>query len=158
MISAAAAPPASGGGGGEHVAASRLAERVHTLRRDNVTVAEESDEIIDVEAEDVEAEYVETVTEEQVRVRRMPKVGRWMALGGAVFGIAAAVATYSVPYDPDTAGYDRNVVFGFVLLFALAFGVGIGGLAAAVAERSTRGARVVAAEHIVARARDDDSA
>jgi hypothetical protein len=125
-------------------------------------VAEESGEIIDAEAEDVETEHVETahvetVIEEQVRVRRMPKVGRWMALGGAVFGIAAAVVTYSVPYDPDTAGYDRNVVFGFVLLFALAFGVGIGGLAAALAERWTRGARLVAAEHIVTRARDHDS-
>ncbi|MGN6128156.1 MAG: hypothetical protein ACTHON_16485, partial [Humibacter sp.] len=62
-------------------------------------------------------EEVSVESAHEVRVRRTPRYGRFMILGGAVFAVAAFIATYSLPQE---AGYDRNVVFGFVLLGSVA--------------------------------------
>lgn len=80
-------------------------------------------------------ELVETVTQEDVLVRSTPRYWRFMLLGAIVFAIVALVVTYS---RPEQAGYDRNVVFGFVLLVAVAVGIALGAVAALIAERITR--------------------
>ncbi|NNC12228.1 hypothetical protein HII28_10105 [Planctomonas sp. JC2975] len=85
-------------------------------------------------------------SEQRVRVRRTPRYGRFMILGGAVFAVAAFIVTYSLPQG---AGYDRNTVFGFVLLAAVAVGVGLGALAAIIASAATKHTeRTVIADHI----------
>jgi hypothetical protein len=85
-------------------------------------------------------------SEQSVRVRRTPRYGRFMLLGGAVFGVASFIATYSFPQG---SGYDRNTVFGLVLLGSVAVGVGLGALAAIVAAAATKHTeRTVVADHI----------
>jgi len=85
-------------------------------------------------------------SEHEVRVRRTPRYGRFMVLGGAVFAVAAFIATYSLPQGQ---GYDRNTVFGFVLLGAVAIGVGLGAIAAIIASAATKHTeRTVVADRI----------
>jgi hypothetical protein len=96
----------------------------------------------------------ETVVESEhtVRVRRTPRYGRFMILGGAIFAVAAFIATYSFPQG---SGYDRNTVFGFVLLAAVAVGVGLGALAAIIASAATKHTeRTVMADRIDVRMTD----
>ena len=91
-------------------------------------------------------------SEYEVRVRRTPRYGRFMVLGGAVFAIAAFIATYSFPQGE---GYDRNTVFGFVLLGAVAVGVGLGAIAAIIASAVTKHTeRTVVADRIDVRTTD----
>ncbi|MGA0567500.1 hypothetical protein ACO2Q7_09220 [Rathayibacter sp. KR2-224] len=97
-------------------------------------------------AREPEREEATVESEHEVRVRRTPRFGRFMVLGGAVFGVAAFIATYSFPQG---SGYDRNTVFGFVLLAAVAVGVGLGALAAIIASAATkRTERTVVADRI----------
>lgn len=104
------------------------------------------------------SEEVEVESEHEVKVRRTPRWGRFMILGGAVFGIAAFIATYSLPQG---TGYDRNTVFGFVLVGSVAVGVGIGALAAILASAATRHTeRTVVADRVAVRrveVSDEDS-
>jgi hypothetical protein len=75
-----------------------------------------------------------------------------MILGGAIFAVAAFIATYSFPQG---SGYDRNTVFGFVLLAAVAVGVGLGALAAIIASAATKHTeRTVMADRIDVRMTD----
>jgi hypothetical protein len=75
-----------------------------------------------------------------------------MILGGAIFAVAAFIATYSFPQG---SGYDRNTVFGFVLLAAVAVGVGLGALAAIIASAATKHTeRTVMADRIDVRTTD----
>jgi hypothetical protein len=91
-------------------------------------------------------------SEHRVRVRRTPRYGRFMILGGAFFAVGAFIATYSFPQG---TGYDRNTVFGFVLLASVAVGVGLGALAAIIASAATkRTERTVLADRIDVRAAD----
>ncbi|MHA7985156.1 hypothetical protein ACX9R5_05045 [Rathayibacter sp. CAU 1779] len=91
-------------------------------------------------------------SEQRVRVRRTPRYGRFMILGGAIFAVAAFIVTYSLPQG---TGYDRNTVFGFVLLAAVAVGVGLGALAAIIASAATKHTeRTVVADHIDVRQTD----
>ncbi|QDZ15230.1 hypothetical protein [Humibacter ginsenosidimutans] len=93
-----------------------------------------------------ERETAAVASEQQVRVRRTPRYGRFMILGGVIFAIAAFIATYSLPQGQ---GYDRNTVFGFVLLTAVAVGVGLGALAAIIASAATKHTeRTVVADRI----------
>jgi H+/Cl- antiporter ClcA len=88
----------------------------------------------------------ETVTSETVRVRRTPRYARFMLVGALVCVVAAFIVTYSFPQG---AGYDRNTVFGFMLLVAIAVGVALGALAALIADRIARKqARTVTADRI----------
>lgn len=98
------------------------------------------------EADDAEREVAEIASEQHVRVRRTPRYGRFMVLGGAVFGIASFIATYSLPQG---TGYDRNTVFGFVFVASIAVGVGVGALAAIIASAATKHTeRTVVADRI----------
>jgi H+/Cl- antiporter ClcA len=97
----------------------------------------------------------ETVTSETVRVRRTPRYARFMLVGVVVCVVAAFILTYSFPQG---AGYDRNTVFGFMLLVAIAVGVALGALAALIADRIARKrARTVTADRIDVRVSHDDA-
>ncbi|WP_243062087.1 hypothetical protein [Humibacter sp. RRB41] len=80
-------------------------------------------------------EEVAVESEHEVRVRRTPRYGRFMILGGVVFAVASFIVTYSLPQG---TGYDRNTVFGFVLVGSVAVGVGLGALAAIIAAAATK--------------------
>jgi len=102
-----------------------------------------------------EREVAEIASEQQVRVRRTPRYGRFMVLGGAVLGIASFIVTYSFPQG---SGYDRNTVFGFVLVASVAVGVGLGAAAAILAAAATRRTeRTVMADRIDVREPDAPS-
>jgi H+/Cl- antiporter ClcA len=97
----------------------------------------------------------ETVTSETVRVRRTPRYARFMLVGVIVCVVAAFILTYSFPQG---AGYDRNTVFGFMLLVAIAVGVVLGALAALIADRvARRRARTVTVDRIDVRMSRDDA-
>ncbi|HWU47034.1 MAG TPA: hypothetical protein VN133_09795 [Humibacter sp.] len=88
----------------------------------------------------------ETVTEETVRVRRSPRYARFMIVGAVFFVIVAFVLTYSLPQGQ---GYDRNAVFGYLALVAIAVGLGLGAVVAlAFDRRSSRRAATVAADRV----------
>lgn len=88
----------------------------------------------------------ETVTEETVRVRRSPRYARFMIVGAVFFVIVAFVLTYSLPQGQ---GYDRNAVFGYLALVAIAVGVGLGAVVAlALDRRASRRAATVAADRV----------
>jgi hypothetical protein len=138
------------GSGREHGAASRDVPAVAPTERDQTASRE-------IERPDAAGDLPireETVVESEhtVRVRRTPRYGRFMILGGAIFAVAAFIATYSFPQG---SGYDRNTVFGFVLLAAVAVGVGLGALAAIIASAATKHTeRTVMADRIDVRTTD----
>jgi hypothetical protein len=91
----------------------------------------------------------ETVARERLEVRRAPKYFNFMLVFAVLAGIAVTIITFSMPYDPETANYDRNTVFGFALLISVAFGFALGAVVALIAERVTRrSARVVEVAHV----------
>ncbi|HEY0247249.1 MAG TPA: hypothetical protein VGC45_03215 [Gryllotalpicola sp.] len=101
----------------------------------------------------------ETAEQTLVEVRRTPKYWNFMLLGAVVCALAITIVTFALPYDPETAGYDRSTVYGFALLVSVAVGVGLGAVVALVAERvSRRSIRLVEAAQITGRLTDDDSA
>jgi len=88
----------------------------------------------------------ETVTEQQVRVRRSPRYARFMIVGAVFFVIVAFVLTYSLPQG---SGYDRNGVFGYMALVGIAVGVTLGAVIALVLDRiASRRAATVAADRV----------
>jgi len=100
-------------------------------------------------ADDAQPVVEETVAHERLEVRRAPKYFNFMFVFAALAGIAVTIITFSLPYDPETANYDRNTVFGFALLIAVAFGFALGAVVALIAERVTRrSARVVEVAHV----------
>jgi len=98
---------------------------------------------------------IETVSAETVRVRRTPRYARFILVGVVVCVIVAFILTYSFPQG---AGYDRNTVFGFMLLVAIAVGVTLGSLAALIADRiARRRAQTVVADRIDVRVQRDST-
>jgi hypothetical protein len=88
----------------------------------------------------------EKVSIQTVRVRRTPRYARFALVGALVCIAAAFILTYSFPQG---AGYDRNTVFGFMIIVAVTVGVALGCIAALIAERVTsRRAHTVAADRI----------
>lgn len=89
----------------------------------------------------------ETVTEDQVTIRRVPKYPIFIILGGALGAIVTLVLTMSQPADP-SVGY--AALFGYFLLFGVPAGVVVGALVALVLDVvSRRRARTATAEHTV---------
>lgn len=90
---------------------------------------------------------------ECVAVRRSPRIFRFMLLGAIVFAIVAFILTYSFPQGE---GYDRDAVFGYMLIVGIVLGITLGALTAIIIEGvSSRRARTVAAEKIAGRAPAD---
>ncbi|MFC4243745.1 hypothetical protein ACFOYW_10195 [Gryllotalpicola reticulitermitis] len=101
-------------------------------------------------------EVEETSEAALVEVRRTPRYWNFMLLFAVLFGVAITIITYSLPYDASTATYSRGTVYGFALVISVAIGVGVGAAIALLAERASRGSiRVVEAEHITGRIKDD---
>lgn len=95
-------------------------------------------------------EMNKTVTQSTVTVRRSPRYGRFMIVGGGIFAIVAFILTYAFPQEAD---YDPAQVFGFLLILGVTVGVTLGGLLALVLDRATaRRARTVIADRLDARA------
>jgi len=124
------------------------AENDHQPRQDVLPVSAHSS-AADSSVDDSSAAQdaaAETITPQTVRVRRTPRYTRFMLVGALVCVIAAFILTYSFPQG---AGYDRNTVFGFMLLVAIAVGVTLGSLAALIADRiARRRSRTVVADRI----------
>lgn len=88
----------------------------------------------------------------EVRVRKVPKYGVFLAIGGVLGIIAAAILTYAFDgvLQPSSIGtsYSRDQVFGFLLLFLVAFGVALGAIVALILDRVMRRKTTTAiAEH-----------
>jgi uncharacterized membrane protein YcjF (UPF0283 family) len=101
----------------------------------------------DAPAEDAPAAQTDArVYEEAVQVRRSPRFARFMIVGGFIFAIVAFVLTYS---QPQGDGYDRNTVFGFMLVTSVTVGVALGAVAALIADRIARSrTRIVESERV----------
>lgn len=101
----------------------------------------------------VQGEPVETVVaHETLTVRRSPRYMRFLAVGAGVGVVAALVLTLIFPENDD---YDRGQVFGFLLLFLGAIGVGLGALVALILDRrAARRAVTVVADRIDAHSSD----
>ncbi|AMB60187.1 hypothetical protein AWU67_16480 [Microterricola viridarii] len=105
-------------------------------------------------AEQPNAEPVETVVaHETLNVRRAPKITRFLAIGAGVGILAALLLTVLFPVNED---YDRGQVFGFLLLFLGAIGLGLGALTALILDRrAARRSVTVVADRIDAHSGDN---
>jgi hypothetical protein len=89
----------------------------------------------------------------EARVRRVPKISVFLALGAALGLIAAMILTFafngSAEADPTTGiRYTATQVFGFVALACVPIGLMLGGLVAVVLDRVlARRARTVMVDH-----------
>lgn len=92
------------------------------------------------------AEHLETeVTNDAVTVRRAPRYGRFLTLGGILGAIVALILTVAFPDNPE---FDKGQVFGFLLLACGAIGVALGALVALLLDRSlAKRAGSAVAEH-----------
>jgi hypothetical protein len=95
---------------------------------------------------DAPGEHLETeVTSDAVTMRRAPRYGRFLTLGGALGAVVALALTMAFPENPD---YDKGQVFGFLLLACGAVGVALGALIALLIDRAfARRAGSAVAEH-----------
>lgn len=87
----------------------------------------------------------------EARVRRVPRYGVLMAIGGVLGAIAAAIIAFSGSEAPSSVlnvVYSSSQVFGFMLLWTAPIGIALGGLAGIVLERiARRHDRVVRVDH-----------
>lgn len=88
----------------------------------------------------------------EARVRRVPKYGVFLVLGGALGVLAATILTFVFDgvMEPSDIGvtYSRGQVFGFLLLFCLAGGVALGAVVALILDRTVgRKTRAVLVQH-----------
>lgn len=90
--------------------------------------------------------HLETdVTSDAVTVRRAPRYGRFLVLGGLVGAVIALILTVTFP---DNAEFDKGQVFGFLLLACGAIGVALGALVALLLDRAlAKRAGSAVAEH-----------
>ena len=76
-----------------------------------------------------------TVESMGVSIRRAPKYGAFMIVGGGLGAIATFILTMSFPVDP-SVGF--GALFGYFSLFGIPAGVAVGALVALIADRSSR--------------------
>lgn len=95
-------------------------------------------------------ELPETVTEDQVTIRRVPKYPTFIILGGALGVVVTLILTTSQPADPNV-GY--AALFGYFLLYGVPAGIVLGAVVALVLDLiSRRRTRTATAEHTVVEA------
>ena len=81
----------------------------------------------------------------EARIRRAPRIGRFLFLGGAVGLIGTLILTGLYPADPNV-GFPA--LFGYFALFGVPIGVALGALLALLLDRiSVRRTRTVTVEH-----------
>ncbi|GAA5154919.1 hypothetical protein GCM10025768_26950 [Microbacterium pseudoresistens] len=77
----------------------------------------------------------------EARVRRAPRIGVFLALGAIAGIVVAGILTLTGSYEPSEVldvVYPPMQVFGFLLLWTVPLGLGLGGLVAVVIDRVTR--------------------
>lgn len=80
-----------------------------------------------------------------VRVRRAPKFGAFMVVGGGLGAIVTLILTSLFPSDPNVGFI---ALFAYFCLYGIPAGVVLGALVALILDRrSSKRARTVAAEH-----------
>lgn len=90
---------------------------------------------------------------EQVRVRRAPKFGVFLAAGAALGVVGAMILTFSFNgsqwISPNTGLiYSQGQVFGFLLLTCIPVGLAIGAVVALIFDRRSRNrAKSVTVDH-----------
>lgn len=85
------------------------------------------------------------ISQRQVRVRRSPRVGVFLALGAALGAVVALVAVAVSPVDPEVP---TPQALGFLILLLAPVGaLVLGGVAVLIDRAGERRAKVVDAEH-----------
>ncbi|MBH0053060.1 hypothetical protein I6E74_02610 [Salinibacterium sp. SWN139] len=86
-----------------------------------------------------------TVEAGSVSIRRVPKYGAFMTVGGGVGAIVTFILTMSFPVD-GSVGF--GALFGYFSLFGIPAGVALGAVLALILDRvSSRRAKTATAEH-----------
>lgn len=96
-------------------------------------------------AEVREPALTRSVESGSVRIRRAPKYGPFLIIGGGIAAIVTFILTMSFPVDPAVG---VGPLFGYFSLFGIPAGVAVGALVALVFDRvSIRRARAATVEH-----------
>ena len=96
-------------------------------------------------AEIREPALTRTVESGSAKIRRAPKYGPFLIIGGGVAAIVTFILTMSFPVDPAVG---VGPLFGYFSLFGIPAGVAVGALVALVLDkRSARRARAATVEH-----------
>ncbi len=106
---------------------------------------EQNPEQLPEAAEIREPALTRTVESGSAKIRRAPKYGPFLIIGGGVAAIVTFILTMSFPVDPAVG---VGPLFGYFSLFGIPAGVAAGALVALVLDkRSTRRARAATVEH-----------
>jgi hypothetical protein len=85
-----------------------------------------------------------TASDDEVTVRRAPKIFAFLLMGGALGVLASLILTSLFPFDPGTSPAST---YGYFSLWGLTFGAALGAVVAIVVDRvSLRRARTLRAE------------
>jgi hypothetical protein len=95
-------------------------------------------------AETANPEPTASTTRAEVRIRRVPKFGRFLILGGGLGAVVTFILTASFPSDPQV-GF--GPLFGYFLIYGVPAGVVLGALIALALDRVNRRGASVVAEH-----------
>jgi hypothetical protein len=91
------------------------------------------------------AEPTASTTQAEVRIRRVPKFGRFLVLGAGLGAVVTFILTASFPSDPNV-GF--GPLFGYFLIYGVPAGVVLGAVVALALDRfSNRRSASVTAEH-----------
>jgi hypothetical protein len=77
----------------------------------------------------------------EATVRRVPRYGVLMTIGGVLGLIAAAILTFTGSFEESAAldvVYPAGQVFGFLLLWTVPAGIALGGITGLILERVSR--------------------
>ncbi len=95
-----------------------------------------------------------TVSPDEVRIRRAPRVPIFLVLGAVLGAVVTLIITASRPVDP-SVGF--GALYGYFLLYGVPAGLVVGGVVAVVLDRvASRRARTVMLERESVELPDDD--
>jgi hypothetical protein len=98
----------------------------------------------DAARESVDDDDEGTASDDEVTVRRAPKIFAFLLMGGALGVLASLILTSLFPFDPGTSPAST---YGYFSLWGLTFGAALGAVVAIVVDRvSLRRAKTLRAE------------